>query len=135
MPYSNAQIQATRGLFRGLKPYKVIEEGKLKQKSGATTSLFKSAQIGLVQYTFNKMWNSDEQTSEILERIPDSVRLKNFIIPLGYRIPDQAGLMRDAYIKIPKDNGQQIVGGAVDLLFERDRKGYINSNKIVRKTG
>ena len=130
MPYSNAQIQATRGLFRGLKPYKVIEEGKLKQKSGATTSLFKSAQIGLVQYTFNKMWNSDEQTSEILERIPDSVRLKNFIIPLGYRIPDQAGLMRDAYIKIPKDNGQQIVGGAVDLLFERDRKGYINSNKI-----
>ena len=130
MPYTNAQIQATRGLFRGLKPYKVIEDGKLKQKSGAVTSLIKSSQIALAQYTITKMWGSNEETSEILDRVPESTRLRNFIIPLGYKIPDQSGLMRDAFIKIPKDQGQQIVGGTIDLLYEIERKGYLDLSLI-----
>ena len=98
LPYLNAAIQGTRGLFRSFKPGSgtaLSSTYKLSQFAALTTGLTIAA------------WKMSPNTMENLEGNIDAQN--NLIIPLGdeFGFEDARGQIRYPYIKIPLDPGQK----------------------------
>lgn len=98
IPYLNASIQGTRGMFRSFKP----GEGT------AMSSTFKLAQFAtLVTGIYLTAKSISPQTMEDMKGNIDSEN--SLIIPLGdsFGFEDSKGQIRYPYIKIPLDPGQR----------------------------
>jgi hypothetical protein len=104
VPYLNASIQGTRGIFRAA-----------RDKPGVFG--YKAAQIGtasIMLYLANKYMNP-----EALKQIPPEVRAANWIITTPFSYLDKYGNRKYFYIKIAKDHGQRLIASLWENLFKR----------------
>lgn len=111
LPYFNASIQATRGLWRSI--------GQNPKEAA-----WKIAQLGMI-YTGLKLVNQT-LAQKTYESIPDEIKDRNFVIcmsdELGFEDPD--GQWRGVYFTIPLDPSQTffkvVFEGGVDILMGRE---------------
>jgi len=94
IPYLNAGVQGTRGIFR-----------EAKGHPGRFT--YKVAQLGALAagiYLANKTQNPD-----CWDSVSDRDKINNFIITTPMSYIDKSGNKRYIYFKIPKDQGQRVI--------------------------
>lgn len=95
LPYLNASIQGTRGLFRAFKDNPIQSTYKLSQFAALVTGI----------YIANQSLNP-----ETAKALKGSIDMQsNLIIPLGdgFGFDDEKGQRRYPYLKIPLDPGQK----------------------------
>lgn len=98
VPYLNAAIQGTRGLYRSLKP----------GSGSALSSSYKLAQLATV--TVGTYLTARAMHPETMKNLEGSVdEINNLVIPLGdqFGFEDEEGQTRYPYIKIPLDPSQK----------------------------
>jgi hypothetical protein len=125
IPYSKAAFTVTRGLFKSVKQ---------DPKSYA----LRVGQLTAAKYALDSWINSDKDKKEILTRIPDYVTFENQVIPLPYKLENKNGVKKDAYIKIPMDNGQQIVNGILNIsknIYNKEEVSDFNINTLKKIVG
>lgn len=106
IPYLNAGIQGTRGIFRAL-------------GDRPADTLWKFAQLGALAaglYLANHYAHRKNYA-----RVPDREKVNNFVIMTPYKVTDKNGNERCLYFKIAKDQGQRIVC----TIFENLMKKYL----------
>ena len=98
IPYLNASIQGTRGMFRAFKP----------GSGTALSSTYKLAQFGaLVSGLYIAMGKMHPESSKALKGNINTQN--NLVIPIGddFGFEDEKGQIRYPYLKIPLDPGQR----------------------------
>lgn len=94
IPYLNAAIQGTRGVFRAAESKPAETAYKMSQIAAMATGLF------YANYYQNKEnWDS----------IPHRDKVNNWIITTPFSYKDKDGNKKWLYIRIPKDQGQRLV--------------------------
>lgn len=117
IPYLNASIQGTRGLFKagGMKPalftYKVAQIGAL------ATSLF----------YMNRFLNQDAW-----EQVSPRDKVNNFIITTPYSYRDKEGNKRYVYFKIAKDQGQRVFTSIFEALAAKAIGDEVDGDQIAQ---
>jgi hypothetical protein len=103
IPYANANIQATRGMLRGMKDKRWW---------------VKAAQIAAMKYGAYQWATSSKENKEIYDRISDTQKFSNLIIPIPLRTENpKTGESKPLAVKIPLDSGQQLIGGIMESAF------------------
>lgn len=117
VPYLNASIQATRGIFRSAKEKPLSFMYKTSQLGALSTGL----------YLANRFNNP-----ECLESISDRDKVNNFIIttPLSYK--DKEGNKRHLYFKVAKDQSQRIVSTIYENLMAKYLGEEINIDQVTQ---
>jgi len=114
IPYLNAGIQVTRGTLRAAARNKKAFWYKFGQL-GLTAAAITAYNMGV----FSR--GDDEEKNERAEyyknEISDRNKANNFIIMTGLNYIDKQGNKRYLYIKIPKDQTQQLVTGLFEDLY------------------
>jgi len=93
IPFFNASIQASRGIFRAA-------------KTDPKTFGFKVMNLGVAAmslYWANKFMYGDD-----LDDVTDTERRNNWIIMTPYTFLDKDGEQRRYYLRVPKDQGQRV---------------------------
>jgi hypothetical protein len=101
VPYLNASVQGTRGVFQGF-------------KSNPKLATFKATQI--MGLSFGLGYWGMKEFGEWYEGISPRERESGWIIPLPYEHKDAQGGMRYPYLKIPKDYGQRAFGAIGEAM-------------------
>ena len=117
IPYLNAGIQGTRGIFRALADRPV-------------DTLWKFAQLGVLAsglYLANNLLNK-----ECMDHITDREKVNNWIFSTPFRFTDKNGNRRYLYFKIAKDQGQRIACTLVENLMRKALGKEVNSDQIVQ---
>jgi hypothetical protein len=115
VPYLNASVQATRGLFRAA-----------AQRPGQT--ILKVAQLGTLAtglYLANRYGNR-----ECWDSIPDREKVNSFIITTPFKIKDKAGNERHFYFKIAKDQSQRILCTVFENLMAKALGEKVDGDQI-----
>lgn len=109
IPYANANIQATRGMLKGMK------DKRWWVKAGQLTAL---------KYGAYKWATSSKENQEVYDRISDTQKFSNLIIPVPALRSENpnTGESKPLAIKIPLDSGQQLVGGIMEMAFAYSEK-------------
>ena len=135
IPYSAATVQASRGILKS-----TIPKGGFNLKKGKifnTDFAIKASQIIAVKYGIDAYINASEERKEIMTRIPDDIKFKNFVVPLPFKVNNKDGRAKNLYVKIPKDGGQSFVTGIsniADNIYNKEKPSSYNMeqlNKIV----
>jgi hypothetical protein len=108
IPYLNASIQGARGIGRAFQ--------KNPKLFGIKVGNIATAAIGLFLANF---YNKDPETGKsVYEDVPESDKVRNWIIttPLWFR--DEDGTKRYYYMKIPKDQGQRVFATAAESMMK-----------------
>ncbi len=117
IPYLNAGIQGTRGLFKagamapGLFSYKVAQVGTL------ATSL----------YYMNRFMNT-----EAWEQISVREKNNNFIVTTPFSYTDKEGNKKYIYFKIAKDQGQRLFCSIFEALAGKAIGDEVDSDQIIQ---
>lgn len=101
VPYLNASVQGTRGLFRAA-----------KDKPGVTS--YKLAQVGTLAmglYYANRHTNPEAWAS-----VSEHDKANNFILTTPIKFTDEDGQERHLYFKIPKDQSQKLAATIFEAL-------------------
>ena len=93
VPYFNAQIQGTRGTLRAF-------------KNNPAEASYKAAQLAVMGYGAAHAFSA--LVPETWFAVSEEEKARNWVIPLGLSKLDKLGKKRWAYIRLPKDQGQQI---------------------------
>ncbi len=119
IPYLNAAIQGTRGMFRAFKDNPVISTYKLAQFAAVTAGLY---------IAMRKMHPA---SSKALEGNIDMQN--NIVIPLGdqFGFVDSEGQTRYPYIKIPLDPGQKFFKVFFEASADKWLGNDIDVNRVV----
>jgi len=115
IPYLNAAIQGTRGVFR----YAADHPGKFTYKVG---------QIGTMAaglYYANRMTNP-----EAWEQVPDREKASNFIFTTPLYYYDKNGDKRYYYFKVAKDQSQRIFASIFENLAAASIGDTFKSNQL-----
>jgi len=115
IPYLNASIQGTRGIFRAV-----------GDRPAQTT--WKMAQLGTLASGLllaNRFVNP-----ECWDSIPDREKVNNFIITTPFKIKDKAGNERHFYFKIAKDQAQRILCTVFENLMGKALGDKVNGDQI-----
>jgi len=121
LPYLNASIQGTRGMFRAFKDNPLQSTVKLAQFAALVTGL----------YIANQALNP-----ETLKALKGDIAMQgNLVIPLGdgFGFDDEKGQRRYPYIKIPLDPGQKFFKMFFEASYDKatgqpvDAEGVANS--------
>jgi len=121
LPYLNASIQGTRGMFRSFKDNPIQSTYKLSQFAALVTGL----------YIANQALNP-----ETLKALKGDIAMQgNLVIPLGDGLgfDDEKGQRRYPYIKIPLDPGQKFFKMFFEASYDKatgqpvDAEGVANS--------
>lgn len=116
VPYFNASIQGSRGLFRYLQDNPKMAAWKMAQV----------ATLSAMVYMYNQ-----SSAPEVLDEIPEFDKVNNFIIGIpGATFVDNKGDTRNYYVKIAKDQGMQVVASMVEAAFEYNRTGKVPTNQL-----
>ena len=121
-PYTKASFTVSRGLFKSV-------------KSDPASWGLRAAQLTAAKYAIDVWVNSDKDKKEMLSRISDDVLFQNVVIPLPFKVENKNGVLRDAYIKLPMDNGQQIVNGIMNLsknIYNKEEVSNYNLKTLSR---
>ncbi len=116
VPYLNAGIQGTRGIFRS-----AIREPK--------EFAIKTAWIGTTAtslYLANKFNNP-----EAWKQIPDYEKVNNFIVTTPFAYKDKDGNTRHLYFKIAKDQGQRVIATMFENLMAKSLGEEIDVDQVV----
>jgi len=112
IPYLNASIQGTRGVFQAFKSNPVVASVKAAQIIAFS--------VGLA-YWRQKVDADDD------EKIPDREKENGFVIPLPYGFKDEkTGEKRVAYAKIPKDHGQRVFSAIGESIGKKLAGGEVD---------
>ena len=117
VPYLNAGIQGTRGIFRAA-------------KTDPATFIFKTAQIGTLAtglYLANKHVNSEGWA-----QISDRDKVNNWIIMTPFSFTDKDGNKSYVYFKIAKDQGQRVFATAFENLMAKYMGEEINGTQVAQ---
>lgn len=115
IPYLNASVQATRGVFRAA-----------KQRPGATT--YKFAQLGTLAmglYIANTTINKDAWDS-----VPTRDKNNNFVIVTPWAFTDDEGNRRWFYFTIAKDQTQRLVASAFEGMMGKMMGHKVDGEQI-----
>ena len=113
IPYLNAGIQASYGLFRGA-------------KNNPKNTLIKASQIGMVS---SYLWFHNNATGTKTNEQGVSKKYKDYINPYilynnhvilvpGSEKLDEHGIERMSYMTIPKDSGQKLMSSLTNAILE-----------------
>lgn len=117
IPYLNASIQGTRGIFRALADRPV-------------QTLWKFANIGALAtglYLANKYMNP-----KALEQVSDRDKVNNFIITTPFSFTDKNGNERYLYFKIAKDQGQRVIATLFESLMGKALGEPVNGDQVAQ---
>ncbi len=117
VPYLNAGIQGTRGIFRAF-------------KENPKVATYKFAQIGTIAaalYTANKMINSDAY-----DAISEHEKANYWIITTPINGIDKKGNKRYLYFRIAKDHGQRAGAAIFEGLMAKSMGEEINIEQITQ---
>lgn len=115
IPYLNASIQGSRGLFRAA-----------KEKPGITS--YKIAQVGTLAmglYYANRHTNR-----ECWDSISDQQKATKFIITTPIKFQDEDGQTRHLYFAIPKDQSQQLFCTLFESLAAKSIGEDIDADQV-----
>jgi hypothetical protein len=121
IPYLNASIQGTRGIFRSFKDNPIQSSYKLAQFAALVTGL----------YIANQSINP-----KTMEALKGSIDMQgNLVLPIGdgFGFDDEKGQRRYPYIKIPLDPGQKFFKMFFEASYDKatgqqvDAAGVANS--------
>jgi len=104
VPYLNAGIQGTRGIFRAFADRPAQTTYKVAQIGALSTGLY------LANYYGNP---------EALKSISQRDQANNFCIPIGLDFKDKSGNKRHLFIKLAKDQGQRFFCTLFDGLMKK----------------
>ena len=117
VPYLNAGIQGTRGVFRAV-------------ADRPAQTLFKFAQLGTLStglYLANKYTNP-----EAWDSISDREKANNFIITTPFSYTDENDNKRYIYFRVAKDQGQRIVSTAFENLTAKAIGEDVDADQIIQ---
>jgi hypothetical protein len=117
IPYLNAGVQGTRGIFRALADRPV-------------DTLWKFAQLAVLAsglYLANNLVNE-----ECMDHVTDREKVNNWILSTPFRFTDKNGNRRYLYFKIAKDQGQRIACTIVENLMRKALGKEVNADQIVQ---
>uniref|UniRef100_A0A6M3KFS6 Uncharacterized protein n=1 Tax=viral metagenome TaxID=1070528 RepID=A0A6M3KFS6_9ZZZZ len=119
VPYLNAAIQGTRGLWRSFKDNKVASAWKMTQFAALTTGMAIAA------------WKLAPLSKKALQGNVDEQN--NLVIPLGdsFGFEDKEGQIRYPYLKIPLDPGQKFFKTFFEAAANKWLGKEIDINQIV----
>jgi hypothetical protein len=115
VPYLNASVQATRGLFRAV-------------ADRPAQTIWKLGQIGTLAsglYLANRLRNK-----KCWEAVPDREKINNFIITTPWSVKDKNGNERHFYFKIAKDQTQRIFCSIFENLMAKAIGEKVNGDQI-----
>jgi len=115
VPYLNASIQGTRGIFRAL-------------GDRPAQTIWKMAQLGTLASGLllaNRFVNS-----ECWDSIPDREKVNNFIITTPFKTKDKAGNERHFYFKIAKDQAQRLLCTVFENIMGKVLGDKVNGDQI-----
>ena len=116
MPYLNATVQATRGLFRA--------PGK-DPKGFATKTAWISS-------TASSLWFANNVVNgKAYDEIDENIRNDYWIVTTPFSYTDERGNKRYMYYKFPKDQGQRIITSSTDALLEKTYKNKDASDQVI----
>lgn len=99
IPYLNAAIQGTRGVFRAAEKHPGQTAYKISQIAGLATGLY------YANYFKNK---------EVLDQVPHRDKVNNWIITTPFPYKDKEGNKKWIYIRIPKDQSQRLIASVAE---------------------
>jgi hypothetical protein len=119
IPYLNASVQGTRGLWRSLKDSPVESAYKLSQLAALTTGVYVAAKALHPKTMENLQGNIDMQN--------------NLVIPIGdsFGFEDEFGQMRYPYVKIPLDPGQKFFKTFFEASADKWLGNEIDVDRVV----
>lgn len=120
IPYLNAAIQGTRGVFRTAERNPRTFGWKVTQIGALATGL----------YLANQYSNPG-----VLETIPEAVRNRYWIMTTPWKVEDNYGVERPFYFKIAKDQGQQFFAAAFEAGVDKWQGKEINVDRLVETLG
>lgn len=115
VPYLNASVQGTRGIFRAV-------------GDRPTQTIWKMAQLGTLASGLllaNRFVNP-----ECWDSIPDREKVNNFIITTPFKITDKSGNERHFYFKIAKDQAQRVLCTVFENLMGKVLGDKVNGDQI-----
>jgi hypothetical protein len=117
LPYLNAGVQGTRGIFRALadRPYQ---------------TLWKFGQLGALAsglYVANRYFNK-----ECWDQIPDRDKVNNFCITTPFSFKDKNQNERFLYFKIAKDQGQRVACTIFENMMAKALGEEVNADQITQ---
>ncbi len=115
--YLNAGIQGTRGIFRAAKKNPDVFMSKVGQLALVSAGLYLA---GRSEYP-------DEY-----DKISKFERKDNFIIPTSDYYTDKDGNTRRKFIKIPKDQGQRLIGTLTEAVIDKMTGEEVDVDMIVQ---
>jgi hypothetical protein len=78
----------------------------------------KASQIAAIKYGAYQWATSSKENKEIYDRISDTQKFSNLIIPIPLRTENpKTGESKPLAVKIPLDSGQQLIGGIMESAF------------------
>jgi hypothetical protein len=117
MPYLNAAIQGTRGIFRAARQNPKLFTYKMSQLMGFASTL----------YLANRYVNK-----EALDQISVRDKVNNWIITTPFSYKDKDGNTRYYYIRIAKDQGQRLVATVMENLMAKFHGEEIDVDQVTQ---
>ena len=117
VPYLNASIQGTRGLFRAA----VERPGEFSIKMG----YLMTAAAGL--YMANRFSNP-----EAYEQVPHREKVNNWIITTPFSFTDKDGNKKWIYFKVAKDHGQRVITTLTEALMKKSMGEEVDSVEVTQ---
>ncbi|KKM89176.1 hypothetical protein LCGC14_1251350, partial [marine sediment metagenome] len=117
IPYLNAGVQATRGLFRAGKEAPGELAWKLGQLGGIASGL----------YVANRLINKDAW-----DAVPARDKVNNFIITTPWSFIDDEGNRRWIYFRIAKDQSQRVITSAFEGMMGKVLGDPVDGDQIAQ---
>ena len=129
LPYLNATLQATRGLFSTLALGNLAgaRESDAKRKENITKSWLKISQFMMLAGVV--MFNNILRNPEAWDRMKDSDKTGslNFMLPFGNKFDEKSGQELHAYVPIQLDQGQSALTSLVGLIVTNSVRAAIGT--------
>ena len=119
IPYLNAAVQGSRGLFRAFKDNPAVSTYKLAQFTAVTTGLYLGAKAIHPETMKDMQGNKDQEN--------------NLIIPLGdkFGFVDERGQTRYPYLKIPIDPGQKFFKAFFEASADKMLGNEVDIDRVI----
>lgn len=120
IPYLNASIQGTRGIFQSATRNPAVFSYKVAQIGTLATSL----------YFMNKVMNQ-----EALDQVSSVDKRNNWIITTPFQFQDKDNNKRFVVIKIAKDQGQRLFASIFEAIAQKSIGDDIDVDQITSSVG
>ena len=117
IPYFNAAIQGTRGIFRALGDRPVDTLWKFAELGALATGVYLAN-----RYVNKNAWDS----------VSNRDKVNNFIITTPFNYKDNQGNKRYLYFKVAKDQGQRVITSVFENLMAKSLGEEVDADQITQ---